>query len=628
MPTTLGQSFDKALFAKAGRNLAQDARLARTRAKSKATFGAVKPTAAIAESYRVKLSRLIEDMNRSYLYWLGAEFKKVAEQRELIAPINNPEMALDSAASLLQSAMNKLKNQWFKKFDKLASDLAKYFARSVSQRSDKDLQAILKKSGIAIEFQVTKGMKEALAAIVHENVALIKSIPQQYLQKVEGATMRSILAGRDLQQLKHDIKKIYNVTDKRAELIATDQNNKATGQLTAIRYRELGIKKAIWCHSHAGKCKRPSHVANDQKEYDIETGWFDPHEKMFITPGFLIRCFPGSTRLRWNRDIKPLKIWRSSFNGESVHLEVSSNLLKSTSNHPILTRIGWQRANAINEGDDVVCKVSQNGNIVADQENNSVTSFTDLFETCSLIFGNVRLCGSSFNFYGDVPQNKVDEISINSDLLRKLYIFFTEDSGEFNFAKAYAWIEKLIIFRGFSDISHSRCTRICNVLLSLFWSFGLSGNLIGLKARSNLNLPFSQDLIQDCSRYFESITNINRSSPLSIRSTDSHFYSERDILQESFRTGSHSLGSSSRDDKAFNAEAFADFISSKSNSFSGIMEFGSAFYEFRRVGKKSIRNLSSHVYTLQTTREYYIVGDSQLLAKNCKCFARPVLRKS
>ena len=73
--------------------------------------------------------------------------------------------------------------------------------------------------------------------------------------------MRGIQTGRDLGQISRDLQDTFGVTRRRAAFIALDQNNKATASMTRARQTELGIKKAIWLHSHGGKKPRPTHTS-------------------------------------------------------------------------------------------------------------------------------------------------------------------------------------------------------------------------------------------------------------------------------------------------------------------------------------------------------------------------------
>jgi uncharacterized protein with gpF-like domain len=205
-------------------------------------------------------------------------------------------MAMDrrTPADHLRSAFARLRKRWEDRFDEAASKLARWFAQSAATRSDERLRRILKDGGLSVKFTPTKAMRDVMAGTVQANVALIKSIPEKYLTQVEGIVYRSVQTGRDLHQLSQDLQHELGVTKRRAAFIALSQNNMATSAMTRARQMELGMR-ANWMHSHAGKCKRPTHVANDGKSYDPAVGWFDPDPKVRrrIWPGQLpgCRCF-------------------------------------------------------------------------------------------------------------------------------------------------------------------------------------------------------------------------------------------------------------------------------------------------------------------------------------------------
>jgi uncharacterized protein with gpF-like domain len=89
---------------------------------------------------------------------------------------------------------------WSARFNTMAQELAVYFAQAVQTRSDAALKNILKRGGIAVEWKMSPRVQSILEATIHQNVSLIKSIPEQYLSQVEQAVMRSVQTGRDLKQ--------------------------------------------------------------------------------------------------------------------------------------------------------------------------------------------------------------------------------------------------------------------------------------------------------------------------------------------------------------------------------------------------------------------------------------------
>lgn len=252
------------------------------------TLAPFRPSPALEVQFRRRLDKILEEMHNSVLYWVKAAYRKnpPAIQSLLAQDARSP-------ATNLRIAIKRLGNRWMKRIDATAPKLAEYFATSINRRNDVFLKRILRKGGFSVKFQPgAAATKDVLQSIVQENVALIRSIPQQYLSQVEGIVMRSVQTGRDLEQLTADLQRQFGVTRRRATLIARDQNNKATASIHRVRQLELGIKEAIWMHSGGGKEPRPLHVkaGKDQVRFNLETGWFDPHERQFILPGQLINC--------------------------------------------------------------------------------------------------------------------------------------------------------------------------------------------------------------------------------------------------------------------------------------------------------------------------------------------------
>lgn len=238
-----------------------------------------RPNAGLAVRYRKRMDALLDQMQASLVYWISAKYR--ANQPELLAQDASPAMEM-------RRLIRKLGRRWQAQFDALAPELAAYFATAANERTDRQLQEILRKGGFSVRFKMTAAQNDVYQATVGENVALIKSIAQEHLKNIEGDVMRSVSSGRDLASLTKTLQESYGVAKNRAALIARDQNNKATATMTRVRQKELGIRKAIWQHSSGGKKPRASHVAYSGKEYDIEKGALIDGERIF--PGELINC--------------------------------------------------------------------------------------------------------------------------------------------------------------------------------------------------------------------------------------------------------------------------------------------------------------------------------------------------
>ncbi len=287
-----------------------------------------RPNAAIEAAYRRKLDRLIAEMHGSIMWFMRAAYRQHepvllamdggndddariwddlcagifdgihrsgADSDGVVAdfpPSDNSGFAFDrrTPAEFLRDAFAKLAKRWTKRFDDAGPRLARWFATAAADRSDGQLRHILRQGGFSVRFQMTPAARDIIDATVQANVALIRSIPEQYLTQVEGIVFRSVQTGRDLGQLSKDLQEQFGVTKRRAALIARSQNNLATTAITKARHLELGIEEGIWMHSHAGEVPRPKHLAADGKRFNIREGLPVGDKGEWQMPGEAINC--------------------------------------------------------------------------------------------------------------------------------------------------------------------------------------------------------------------------------------------------------------------------------------------------------------------------------------------------
>ena len=257
---------------------------------------AIWPNAGIRQRYQRRMTALIREMADSVEYWLQA-------QRRAAPPV----LATDSTpAEQMQFEFRKLAERWQGKFDDMAPKVAASFLKNQFRGTSAAMRMALREAGWSIEFTMTPAMRDAFEASLAENVGLIKSIPAQYLQEVEGIVMRNYAAGRDLKSMAAEIRGRYHVAANRAVLISRDQSNKANAVVQRARQLEIGVTQAIWMHSHAGRTPRPTHVAMNDTRYDIAKGMWDSAVQRFIWPGEEINCrCQGRSVLPWTPAEKP-----------------------------------------------------------------------------------------------------------------------------------------------------------------------------------------------------------------------------------------------------------------------------------------------------------------------------------
>jgi hypothetical protein len=557
--------------------------------------------AGIEAQYRRRIKSLIDEMAASVLYWLKASYRK-----------NEPVLAQDAvAADELQKAIRKLTRYWNRRFAQDAVKMGEYFSKSSYRHSDATLKAILKDAGITVKFTITPAMRDCLKATMNQQVSLIKSIPQEYMAKVEGAVMRSVQSGRDLKSLTDEIMQTGTVTRKRAAFIARDQNNKATASLNRARRLDLGITKAVWHHSHGGKEPRPTHVKMDGKTFDVRKGMYDSATGTWIQPGEEINCFPGDIKVNSLSGIRSL--WRSNFNGEMVNVNIGSYLLKGTPNHPILTENGWIKLSNLKNGDNVVCMRRQNVTVIDNNKYYRIPTFHDLYKSLSIAFVNNSTNGSCFDFYGDITDNQINQIIIlDENLSFNFNPGFLENLSNLNLSES----DSFIIFTTICSALHvlgSNVSSFRNQSLPFIVSKALHSNTHRCGSATHDVVSFKNASNVSSRPYGESKFFSNGGSPHSLL-----IHGDQNIGQ-TFPI-CHCAGDVSR---GFNTPA--EIIRIASDPRRGDLDGYAPIYEFNRVTNKFVRDASCHVYTMETFQGIYSVSDAFVQAKNCRCFASPVI---
>lgn len=240
------------------------------------TLNPVWPNAGIRDWYHARLEDEVDMMTRSFEYWLKAEYRKTG-------------LASDALPAIaMKWALRKLVKKWQQHFDRMSDDLADTFVGRVMSAGDAALRRQLRREGMSVKFQMTESMRSAYAAVVEENVNLIRDLPSKYGTQLTTEVMISVSRGRDMGYLAHQLEHQMGVCKRRAAFIAQDQNEKATSVLQAQRQMDLGITEGVWRHSHAGKVPRPSHVAADNERFKLAEGKLIDGE--MIMPGQKPRC--------------------------------------------------------------------------------------------------------------------------------------------------------------------------------------------------------------------------------------------------------------------------------------------------------------------------------------------------
>ena len=115
------------------------------------------------------------------------------------------------------------------------------------------------------------GTQKQINAFTSENVALIRSVPADYLFDVERLTHTAMAQGLRHEELAKSLANAAGVTESRAKLIARDQVLKFNGSLNKTRQQAAGVTHYIW-RSAEDERTRDAHADFDGNTY----AWDDP----------------------------------------------------------------------------------------------------------------------------------------------------------------------------------------------------------------------------------------------------------------------------------------------------------------------------------------------------------------
>jgi uncharacterized protein with gpF-like domain len=249
---------------------------------------AIHPNLGVQAWYDAQLRKQIDAMERDLRSTVLEAYGANEFQIMYVGDAKSPSL-------FIRKALDKWGLKWTNKLNEMSEDMAERFATRAIGATQAQMKAAFREANWTVTFQASPAALRVFQTTVARNVGLIKTIAPQYLKDVEAKVWNAVTSGSDLHTLSKDLKASYGITTRRAALIARDQNSKANADLIKARDLELGLTRAVWQHSHAGKEPRPTHKANDGRAYNIKTGWYDPDANgpgkgAYIQPGQLINC--------------------------------------------------------------------------------------------------------------------------------------------------------------------------------------------------------------------------------------------------------------------------------------------------------------------------------------------------
>jgi SPP1 gp7 family putative phage head morphogenesis protein len=186
---------------------------------------------------------------------------------------------------LLEQAARRFGN-----IDGVAERLAKLAAQRALGAVDESLAESMQKAvGVDISSYLgpDSDIRAALTEAIEENVALIKSIPAQYLDGIRETVEKAFARGDRFESVAKLIAHVGDVTESRAKLIARDQVSKMNASFNEVRQASVGVTHYVWSTSHDERV-RASHAALNGETF----AWAKPPEVdgEHVNPGEAINC--------------------------------------------------------------------------------------------------------------------------------------------------------------------------------------------------------------------------------------------------------------------------------------------------------------------------------------------------
>ncbi len=143
---------------------------------------------------------------------------------------------------------------------------------------------------------------------IQENVGLIKTIPEETLDRMQKIVYDGFTQGRSTARMVKEIQQAYGVGRRRAELIARDQTAKLNGQIQQAQQRDAGITEYIWYTCMDGRVRQRHRELHGKK-----FRWDDPP---VVDKKSDRKCHPG-------QDFQCRCIARPVFNRSTLNLPMN-----------------------------------------------------------------------------------------------------------------------------------------------------------------------------------------------------------------------------------------------------------------------------------------------------------------
>ncbi|MCK4960464.1 MAG: minor capsid protein, partial [Planctomycetes bacterium] len=252
-------------------------RRANKRRPAKVDSLGIEPPRAVEASYSRDLRAIVRELTSQ----VEAQVVPLLEQMEPEYVRDSPQIFIEGAVDDLMRTPVVAERTQQRIAARMANNTESFnrnrFVSDINKAVGINLRDIVKKDGVATEVEQA----------IENNIALIKSIPEQYHTKLKGVTTEGINSGNDAFSIRKQIFELGQVTERRARFIARDQVAKLNAAVNKARQTKVGITHYFWRTSRDERV-RETHEENEGKRF----AWNNPPATGHPGEDYNCRCSP------------------------------------------------------------------------------------------------------------------------------------------------------------------------------------------------------------------------------------------------------------------------------------------------------------------------------------------------
>ena len=204
----------------------------------------------------------------------GLSLKLRKQTNQYIVPLLRqlqPEYVGDAYAKTLSEVFERLRRGYVD-INENAKIVSASFVNNTNTVNKRQFYSSMENAvGINLQSIIqNEALEDILVATTSENVALIRSIPEEYFKKLETIVFTGTTQGNNAGSMISEIQKLGHSTTKRAKLIARDQTSKLNSALNQKRQTNLGVEEYIWRTAGDGRV-RENHASKNGKIFRWDT---------------------------------------------------------------------------------------------------------------------------------------------------------------------------------------------------------------------------------------------------------------------------------------------------------------------------------------------------------------------